>query len=313
MTGLARRRTTSSDDASSVYGTFGSTKTSMPLSSSVSGGSAPIATSCPSPRPPGAPDEHTGTQPSANPCSLATTSVRRFFQYQYYDKSATRSGRCTSAAASRMCRPHSRSTRRSRRCSTAGSRRAARGRTYCPGDNVARSQMAIFIAKGIAGGGAGTSRRAARSASRLQLHGGGVSLFSDVAPTDIFCKHVHYIAAKNVTSGCRGQVLSRRRRLRLEMASFIARAGRAAEAAIPLTYGPDPVTGLSYSCDAGSPNIHFTDVPATDTFCKHVHFLWAKGIIAGCSSTTYCPTGTVSRDQMAKFLVNAFALSLYGP
>jgi hypothetical protein len=44
-----------------------------------------------------------------------------------------------------------------------------------------------------------------------------------------------------------------------------------------------------------------------------VHFLWAKGIIAGCTSTTYCPTGTVSRDQMAKFLVNAFALQLYGP
>ena len=80
-----------------------------------------------------------------------------------------------------------------------------------------------------------------------------------------------------------------------------------------MTYGPDPVTGLSYSCNSGSPNVHFTDVPVTDTFCKHVHFLWARGIIAGCTSTTYCPTGTVSRDQMAKFLVNAFALSLYGP
>ena len=80
-----------------------------------------------------------------------------------------------------------------------------------------------------------------------------------------------------------------------------------------MTYGPEPVTGLSYSCDAGSPNVHFTDVPAADTFCKHVHYLWAKGIISGCSATTYCPTGTVSRDQMAKFLVNAFRLSLYAP
>jgi len=80
-----------------------------------------------------------------------------------------------------------------------------------------------------------------------------------------------------------------------------------------MTYGPDSVTGLSYSCNTGSPNVHFADVPATDTFCKHVHYLWAKGIIEGCSSKTYCPTGTVSRDQMAKFLINAFALSLYGP
>ena len=31
---------------------------------------------------------------------------------------------------------------------------------------------------------------------------GGTSLFTDVAPTDIFCKSVHYIYGQNVTSGC---------------------------------------------------------------------------------------------------------------
>ncbi len=99
------------------------------------------------------------------------------------------------------------------------------------------------------------------------------------------------------------------------MASFIAKAIVAPGGgnAIPLTYGPDPVTGLSYSCDAGSPNVHFTDVPATDTFCKHVHYLWAKAIVSGCGATTYCPTDLVTRDAMAKFLGNAFALQLYGP
>jgi hypothetical protein len=44
-----------------------------------------------------------------------------------------------------------------------------------------------------------------------------------------------------------------------------------------------------------------------------VNYLWARGIISGCSPTEYCPTGEVTRDQMAKFLVNAFKLTLYGP
>ena len=74
-----------------------------------------------------------------------------------------------------------------------------------------------------------------------------------------------------------------------------------------------PVTGRSYSCDAGSPNTHFTDVPATDPFCKPIHFLWAKGIVSGCSATEYCPMGLVNRDAMAKFLANAFRLELYRP
>ena len=33
----------------------------------------------------------------------------------------------------------------------------------------------------------------------------------------------------------------------------------------------------------------------------------------GGGATTYCPTGNVTRDAMAKFLVNAFKLPLYGP
>jgi len=82
---------------------------------------------------------------------------------------------------------------------------------------------------------------------------------------------------------------------------------------VPATYGPDPVTGYSYSCSAGSPNVHFTDVPVTNTFCKHVHYLWARGMITGCSGSTYCPADPVTRDTMAKFLSTAFKLSLYGP
>ena len=92
------------------------------------------------------------------------------------------------------------------------------------------------------------------------------------------------------------------------MAAFVAKGivAPAGGSAVPLTYGPDSVTGRSYSCDAASPSLSFTDVPIDSVFCKHVHYLWAKGIIGGCGTGTYCPTGEVTRGQMAKFLVNAF-------
>ncbi|MGE5277431.1 MAG: S-layer homology domain-containing protein [Acidobacteriota bacterium] len=187
---------------------------------------------------------------------------------------------------------------------------------YCPGDPVSRGQMAIFVAKGIAGTAALIPTSGSVGAQPYNCVSGGISLFTDVAATDIFCKHVHYIAAQNVTLGCSAtQYCPGDTVTRLQMAAFIAKAivAPGGGPAIPVSYGPDPVTGLSYSCNAGSPDVHFTDVPATDPFCKHVHYLWAKGIISGCGATAYCPASPVTRDAMAKFLTNAFELQLYGP
>ena len=188
--------------------------------------------------------------------------------------------------------------------------------TYCPSQTVSRGQMAIFIAKGIAGTAALVPASGVVGLQAYNCVSGGVSLFTDVQPTDIDCKHIHYIAAQNVTSGCKtGQYCPNDDVTRLQMAGFIAKAvvAPAGGAGVPATYGPDAVTGLSYSCNAGSPNVFFTDVPATDPFCKHVHYLWAKGIISGCGGASYCPGQVVTRDAMAKFLDNAFALQLYGP
>ena len=187
---------------------------------------------------------------------------------------------------------------------------------YCPTDKVPRSQMSIFIGRGIAKGGANVPVSGTVGGKPYNCVAGGTSLFTDVAPTDIFCKSVHYIDAQHVTSGCAaslycpGDLVTRS-----QMGIFIAKAIVAPNggSAVPLTYGPDPGTGLSYSCDPASPNLHFTDVSVSDVFCKHVHFLWAKGVIAGCSGTQYCPDGDVGRDEMAKFLANAFGLILYGP
>ena len=187
---------------------------------------------------------------------------------------------------------------------------------YCPNDPVKRDQMAIFLAKGIAGGGPNVPVSGSFQGSPYNCVSGGTSLFTDVAPTDIFCKHVHYMAVQNVTLGCGGgQYCPSGPITRSDMAIFVAKALAAPDggAGVPLTYGPDPVTGLSYSCAVGSPNLHFTDIGTGDSFCKHVHFLWARNIVSGCSATTYCPTQGVTRDQMARFLGNAFNLVLYAP
>ena len=82
--------------------------------------------------------------------------------------------------------------------------------------------------------------------------------------------------------------------------------------AVPVSY-TDPVTSRSYSCISGSANLHFTDVPVSNAFCKHIHYLWAKGIVDGCTATKYCPSSPVARDAMAKFIANGLGLQLYGP
>ncbi len=187
---------------------------------------------------------------------------------------------------------------------------------YCPFDDVPRSQMAIFIARGIAKGGANVPTSGMIDGHPYNCVSGGVSLFTDIAPTDIACKSVHYIAAQNVTTGCSvGRYCPTDNVSRAQMAIFIAKAivAPGGGSAVPATYGPDPVTHLSYSCAAGSPNLHFLDIATSDAFCKHVHYLWAKGVIAGCSADSYCPDGNVTRQEMAKFLSNGFGLRLYGP
>ncbi len=187
---------------------------------------------------------------------------------------------------------------------------------YCPGDKVSRGQMALFIGRAIAGNGAAIPPRGKVGVNPYVCGPGGTSLFTDVPPTDITCRGVHFIASQNVTAGCSPTTYCGSNDVtRLEMASFMAKAIVAPQggAGVPQTYGPDPVTGLSYSCNTGSPNTFFTDVPASNTFCKHVHYLWAKGFITGCGGALYCPNDPVTRDAMAKFLVASFNLQLYGP
>jgi S-layer homology domain len=51
----------------------------------------------------------------------------------------------------------------------------------------------------------------------------------------------------------------------------------------------------------------FTDINGS-TFKADIEWLYLEGITTGCSPTTYCPKGNVTREQMAGFLVRALDL-----
>ena len=187
---------------------------------------------------------------------------------------------------------------------------------FCPDDPVTRSQMSLFTARAMSGGGSEIPSSGAVGASPYNCVAGGVSLFADVAPEDIFCKHLHYLAGQNVDLACSPTELCPSQNVRRDaVAGFIAQAlvAPGGDDAVPIAYGPDGATGRSYSCDAGAPNLHFVDVVASDPHCRHAHYLWARGFIAGCSDKKYCPDSDVTRGQMAKFLVNGFQLNLSSP
>jgi hypothetical protein len=177
--------------------------------------------------------------------------------------------------------------------------------------------MAVFIARAQAGGDAGIPVSGSAQGNPYNCVGGGQSQFTDIDPANPFCRHVHYLFATGVTTGCvttpPRQYCPADNVSRGQMALFIARAVAGSDAAVPVTYGPDPVTGRSYSCNAGSPNLHFTDIATSDIFCRHTHYLWAKDVISGFPDGSFGPGLFVTRGAMAKFLANGFNLILYKP
>ena len=52
----------------------------------------------------------------------------------------------------------------------------------------------------------------------------------------------------------------------------------------------------------------FVDVPANFLLAAWIERLAAEGITGGCGGAFYCPAPSVTRQQMAVFLVRAFKL-----
>jgi hypothetical protein len=114
--------------------------------------------------------------------------------------------------------------------------------------------------------------------------------FDDVPPGHWAESYISELACAGITSGCGGSNYCPGNLVdRAQMAAFIIRA----------VYGES----FDYS---GTP--HFSDVSSGHWAFKYIQKMYEEGITNGCGSNNYCPTGTVSRAQMATFIIRA----LYG-
>jgi hypothetical protein len=118
-----------------------------------------------------------------------------------------------------------------------------------------------------------------------------VPTFPDVPLTNPFFHYVQTIYQLAITGGCAGgNYCPGNPVTRAQMAVFLLKAKYGA------AHMPPPCIGT------------FTDVPCSNPFAPWIEELFTLGITGGCGFQLYCPNNTVTRKQMAPFLLKA----LYG-
>jgi hypothetical protein len=148
---------------------------------------------------------------------------------------------------------------------------------FCLDANVTRDQMAVFLSRAL-----GVFTPPTPAAQR----------FADVKPTDPFYAFIEEIARRQITLGCDSSHYCPSDPVtRQAMAAFIIRALHE-PGYVPPTNVPQ----------------RFNDVPSSNAFYGHIEELAVRGITLGCGGGNYCPTQSVTRAQMAAFLVRAFGL-----
>ena len=121
--------------------------------------------------------------------------------------------------------------------------------------------------------------------------------FTDVPQTHWAFSYIETLAANGITNGCTpteycpGDAVDR-----AQMAVFLLRAEHGKD------YVPPNATGTV-----------FDDVPGTYWAAAWIEQLAAEGITNGCDASNYCPNASVSRAQMAVFLLRAKYGQTYVP
>jgi hypothetical protein len=127
------------------------------------------------------------------------------------------------------------------------------------------------------------------------MHIGGT--FGDVAPGNLFYPFVENLIHNGVTGGCAaGTYCPFNNVTRAQMAAFLLRARWGN------VYLPPPATGTV-----------FPDVPASNQFARWIEELAREGVTGGCGGGLYCPDSSVTRQQMAVFLLKTLEGSSYDP
>ena len=117
------------------------------------------------------------------------------------------------------------------------------------------------------------------------------AIFSDVSDTYWAASWIERLYIAGITGGCGSHPLiycPENTVTRAEMAVFLLRG----------------MHGSSYIPPAASGNI-FGDVPATHWAANWIEQLYVEGITGGCETGSYCPQQSVTRAEMAVFLLRA--------
>lgn len=154
---------------------------------------------------------------------------------------------------------------------------------YCPDAPVTRAQMAVFLLKTKSG------------AAYVPPVVGSTTGFSDVATSYWAAAWIKALAEAGITSGCGiGIYCPDASVTRAQMAVFLLKTKYG------LAYTP-PVLGSTTG---------FNDVAVDYWAASWIKALADLGITSGCSSGMYCPEASVTRAEMAVFLVKTFNISM---
>jgi hypothetical protein len=123
--------------------------------------------------------------------------------------------------------------------------------------------------------------------------------FADVPESSAFHASIEQMVRDGITSGCGGGNYCPTSSItRGQMAVFLLRASHGS------SYVPPPATGTI-----------FADVGASDFAANWIEELYTEGITGGCATNPlrYCPNSSVTRGQMAVFLLKVYHGTSYHP
>lgn len=150
---------------------------------------------------------------------------------------------------------------------------------FCPEYLVTRAQMAVYLERGLNG----------HEYVPPPARG---NVFTDVAADDFAASFIEKLFADGITGGCGGNKYCPGEPMtRAQIAVFLLRAKHGA------SYTPPPPSGDQ-----------FGDVDASHWAVAWIEELAAEGITGGCGGGNFCPNGSVTRAQMAVFMVRTFGL-----
>ncbi|MBN1458028.1 MAG: S-layer homology domain-containing protein [Armatimonadetes bacterium] len=157
--------------------------------------------------------------------------------------------------------------------------------SYMPGASVTRDQMAVYIARALAGGDDNVPDDFF------------IASFPDVPVTHWAFRYVEYVYSRNIVQGYpEGNYAPANTVNRAAMAVYVARS-------IVDPTGDEGLLGFD------PPSVgNFPDVPTGYWAFDYVEYCLSEGVVQGYGDGKYHPDNVVTRDQMAVYIARAFNL-----